>query len=531
MSKLTKDKINVALYCRLSREDGDNSESESIENQRFMLFKYAEERDWSVHDTYIDDGYTGLNFNRPAFQRLKQDIIDKKINAIICKEQSRIGRDNSSVDKFINEFLIEKRVRCIGLIDGLDNFNPSSKKASQVIGLTNEWYSEDISNRVRAAFDTKREKGEFIGAIPPYGYTKSPDDKNKLILDLDTSMVVSEIFNLYLKGHGYVAIAKILNQRGIPTPSEQKNVFNFNKNKVKKIHWSYHTIRRILMNEVYIGHLIQRKSKKVNYKSTKKIATHISEHIRVENTHIPIILENQFRLVQEMISKKSKARPLYGKRYKFSGILVCQECGRNMTYRDDSKTFICQTSRVYGEDACSKHYLRLDDLEEYVLEDINDTMTMFAEVKKLREMHKKNTKKKPEKNLSEIELFKINKRLNEIEKLKRSLYEDYKDNILNKDEYTQFKKSYNDEEEILKIKEKVFQEVVQIDSQPNKDFETWENSYEKYLNIKELNITLINELINNIYVSEKENNVSITMDYKFKDTFDQYFENFKKTSV
>lgn len=376
--------IMVGIYCRLSRDDDEmlGGNSESIYNQKNMLTQYATERKWEIFDYYIDDGFTGLNFDRPGFDRLKQDISSNKINVLLVKDQSRVGRDNAGVDRFLYEYLPQYNVRCIGILDGLDTTNKQNKKASQVMGLTNEWYAEDISNKVKGAFDAKRRNGEFIGAIAPYGYKKSPQNKNKLIIDEEVSWVVKKIYNLYLEGNGYVKIAKLLNEENIPSPSIYKNIFNSNAEKIKKNKrvWSYHTIRRILMSEVYVGNLVQKTQKVINYKSKKKIATHPSEHIRVENTHEALIDKKTFELTQSMIKKKTKARPYVGRIHLLSGIMRCGDCGRVLHYRADHDVLECGTFKEYGLKYCTPHKIKGSVVNEILLNDIKNKLNAFNDI-------------------------------------------------------------------------------------------------------------------------------------------------------
>lgn len=511
--------VKVAIYCRLSRDDEDNTfnqNSESITNQKNMLTQYALERKWDIYNYYIDDGYTGLNFDRPGFIQMQSDIKNNCFNTIIVKDQSRIGRDNAGVDRFLYELLPQRNIRCIGVLDGLDTFNEQNKKASQVMGLTNEWYAEDISKKVRGALDTKRKNGEFIGAIAPYGYKKSEKNKNKLIIDEEVSWVIKKIFELYLEGNGYVKIAKILNDENIPSPSNYKNIYNYNATKIKenKRAWSYHTIRRILSSEVYKGNLVQKTQKVISYKSKKKIQTHPSERIIVKGTHEPIIEQHIFDLTQEMISKKTKARPYIGQTHLFSGMVRCGDCGRMMQYRSDSDTFDCSTFKQYGSKYCSSHKLKGNDLNKIIYEVIKKSLIVFNEEKK-QEKEAKAKNKQKSKDLTIIKLSKVDKRLYEINSLKKDIYEDYRNKVLTKEEFLELKNSYQDEENTLIDNKTHLENLIKKNKEENLEYNNWEYLYNKYINVKELNREMLIDYVNDINIYNTNNNIVIDINYKF----------------
>lgn len=514
---MTNDKIKVVIYTRLSREDGDDKESESIENQRSQLMKYINsQHNWELINIYCDDGYTGLNFDRPDFKKMKNDILENLIDVIVCTKQSRIGRDSSGVDEFLFGFLIDHQVRCIGILDNLDNFNRSNKKSAQITGLTNEWYSEEISYSVKSAFDAKRGRGEFIGSLAPYGYKKHPDNNNLLIIDEEISPVIKQIYSLYLEGNGYVKIAQYLNGKHIVTPSEYNQVFNYNKNKIKRIAWSYHTIRRILMNEVYIGNLVQKKSKTINFKTGKRIATHKSEIIKVENTHKSIIDKETFNLVQEMMKKRTRARPLEGKKHLFSGLMVCGDCGRNMTYREDNGIYYCSSFKLYNG-ICSKHKTKTSDLEELVFNDIQFLIDSHVQInqKNSNELYNSKIKNKTQKNTLLANLNKLEKRLEKITIMKKDLYEDFKCQILSKEEYMQLKNNYNNEE--IELNSNISKVNTELNTIKDMDNFYDENSklYEKYCDIKSLNHEIVNAFIENIEVFENDKNeLRVQINYK-----------------
>lgn len=523
--KMNSQEINAGLYYRLSKEDEEmtGNDSDSIENQKLLLTQYAREKDWLIYDEYIDDGLTGTNFDRKEFQRMITDIEAKKINLILIKDQSRLGRNFAGTDTFLNDYCIKHNIRVIGVADGTDNFNKENKKATQVVGLTNEWYAEDISNKVRASFDAKRKAGKYIGAIAPYGYKKHPDDHNQLIIDDETAWVIKKIFDMYVKGNGYVKIAKTLTKEGIPTPSEYKNVYNYNGGKIKISHWSYHTVRRILLNEVYIGNLVQKKTKTISYKNSKRIDTHPSEIIRVEDTHEGIIDKDTFSLVQNMISKNSKSKPTRkkeGKKHIFAGLLQCGDCGRTINFRSDNSNFYCYTYAKYGMGLCTSHYIKYDDLYKAVLEDIKYHIDTFITVKELKENYNKQKQTKAQKDILEKSINKNENRINEVLKLKKDIYEDYRNDILDLNDYKQLKDEYNREEEELILQNEKLKKQRNEHNEDLNIFNKWEEFSKRYINLEKLNIQIVNELIDKIEVYEnKDKEITLEIHYKFKQPY------------
>lgn len=520
--------IKAALYYRLSREDEEKKkmglvESDSIESQKLLLTQYAREREWIIYDEYTDDGLTGTNFDRAEFQRMLEDIEAGKVNLILVKDQSRLARNFAGIDEFLFNYCIERNVRVIGVSDGTDNFNKQNKKATQVTGLTNEWYAEDISNKVRASFDAKRKAGKFIGAIAPFGYKKNPDVHNHLIVDEKAAPVIKKIFNMYIDGNGYVKIAKTLTEENVPTPSQYKNIYNYNGGKIRVNHWSYHTVRRILMNEVYIGNLVQKKTKTISYKNNKRVNTHPSEIIRVEDTHEPIIDKDTFYLVQDMIAKNSTSKPTRrkkGKKHIFAGLLVCGDCGRMINYRSDNNNYFCNTYIVYGAEACTRHYVKFDDLHDAVLADIKYHINTFVEVKNLKESYNNQKKTIERKDLLEKAIIKNENRINEILKLKKSIYEDYRNKILDIDDYKQLKDEYNREEKELIEKNEMLKQQRNEQKKSIDIFNKWEEFSEKYINLKKLDTQILNELIDKIEIYEDKNGeITIDIHYKFEQPY------------
>ena len=301
--------FNVAIYIRLSREDGDKEESDSVGNQRKLLTEYVNKHDdFILYDVYIDDGFTGTNFNRPDFHRMIADIEDNKVNCVVVKDLSRFGRDYIDTGRYLERIFPELNVRFISVTDNIDSMKQAYDMLLPIKNIFNEQYARDISNKVQATVKSKQKAGEFIGAFTSYGYKKSPANKNKLVIDEYASEVVKRVFTMYAQGIGKQSIAKILNAEGILCPSEYKklNGENYkNCNRLEKTsYWTYSTIKVMLQNEIYIGNMVQ--GKKHQRMRSKQRLVEKENWIRVENTHEPIIDRQLWDKVQKLLTKKHR---------------------------------------------------------------------------------------------------------------------------------------------------------------------------------------------------------------------------------
>ena len=378
----------IALYLRLSKEDDDKKiESESIKNQRDFLTEYVEKLNCKVSEIYIDDGYSGTNFERPDFKRLISDIDTGKINTVITKDLSRLGRDYIQTGYFLEKYFPSKGVRFIAVNDGIDTSieDSGNNDMSPFRSVINDMYAKDISKKVRTALTTKKKNRKFIGSFAPYGYKKDPNDNGHLIIDEDTAPIVREIFKLYLEETSFIGIAKRLTNENVPTPSQSKQKLPTQK-RFKGL-WNDVIIRRILTNETYIGNLTQNRSRKISYKVDKKINLTEKDWIIVPNTHEGIIVKEDYEAVQKILSTRSYLRKDSAHyRHLLSGIIFCGDCGAPMTFIKESpeRTYLaCSTWRRYGKlGLCTSHCIR----ENYVEKVIRDNLRELAkelEIKKV----------------------------------------------------------------------------------------------------------------------------------------------------
>jgi len=363
----------AAIYARISKEDTDRvnavehirGHSESIQNQKLMLTEYAAASGFAIYKIYVDEDLSGFS-DRPGFTQMIRDAAAGHFNIVLCKHQSRFTRDMELIERYIHGHFVDWGIRFISLTDNVDTAVRGNKKARQIYGLINEWYSEDLSENIRAVFRKKMEAGQFLGPFACYGYAKCKMDKHRLIADEASAKIVQEIFTLYLEGYGAARIAIELTRKNHPTPSG------------KNVAWSASTVRKILRNEAYIGTLIQGRERKVSYKSKKVVAVPKDEWVIVKNNHPPIIDEGMFYQVQNLIarkrrsfgdsSEKSKAHALAGK-------LICIDCGstieRSGMSRDKSTYYLrCSLSAKTRKRDCAPHYIRQDRLEATVIKEI-----------------------------------------------------------------------------------------------------------------------------------------------------------------
>ena len=442
----------TALYCRLSREDGDRPESDSIGNQRKLLEEYVSAHpELEVYGYYSDDGYTGTNFDRPDFRRMLGDIEAGRVNCVLVKDLSRFGRDYIDAGRYLERWLPEHGTRFVAITDNIDSNRGAYDMMMPLKNLFNAQYAKDISQKVKSSFRAKQKRGEFIGAFACYGYLKDAQNRNHLVVDPVASKVVQRIFSLFEDGIGKIRIAKILNEEGIPCPSEYKRLMGDryrNCNKLEETtYWTYTTVHRILNSEMYIGNMEQARSDRAQLHGMAKKKDKV-DWIIVEGTHEAIISGEQWARVQTLLKKRGRTPDFERNVSPFAGFLKCGDCGRSMSKTSWSgKVFYtCGSYKRYGADVCSKHYITHVALEDIVLTDLNH---IIASVKNLRELVEQGARsgKRAECNRGEKE--RLTGALSRVQRMKKGVYEDYREAILTKDEYLRYRRDYDEQENTL----------------------------------------------------------------------------------
>ena len=525
--------LRVGIYLRLSDEDKNKAnkedDSESIKNQRNLLISEINKReDFVLVDEYCDEDLSGAGTFRPEFERLIRDCENGKLDIVLCKSQSRFSRDMEIIEKYLHNKFIEWGIRFIGLADNADTNNKGNKKSRQINGLVNEWYLEDTSNNIRSAFNTKMKQGEFISPFASFGYEVSFEDNNKLVVDPVAAEIVKDIFNLYLQGFGYTGIAKILNRKGIPCPSLYKYRKGIKLNVISNrpredIKWTTNAIKTILINELYLGHLIQGKRTTVSYKNHKIKRKDKSEWIRIENTHEAIIDEETFDKVQIAMKERTKPMRTTGIVHIFSGKVFCLECSHYMRKKNSTKHeyLVCSNNRDGYDDCMNKSSIRYDLLADLILEAINKKIEKFYDEEELNELESE-TKETPfsnkikslEKQKSEIE-----KEIAKIRNYLKHLYEDKVNGIISVEQFKDLITNYNKNEDNYNNQIKSIDKEITYYKAKEESSKNNKKIYNKYQKLKKLNKIIVDEFIDKIFIG-KLNKKTNTRDIQIKWNFE-----------
>lgn len=453
---------SAALYYRLSRDDDNLGESNSIASQRLMLKKYAKDNGIYVYDEYVDDGWSGTNFNRPSFQRMIQDIEIGAVNCVITKDLSRLGRNYVQVGQYTEYYFPSKQVRYIAVNDAVDTINGESEIAP-FKNILNEWYARDTSKKVKSALRARYENGMRISAIPPFGYIKSPDKKGLIVPDEDSAWIVHKIFDMASQGNGALLIAKTLTQEDIPTPAEiscRHGYTNMRRHveNSKKHYWSTTQVLSILKNCTYLGHTLHYPKRKMSYKDKKVVRVPPEKQLLIENTHEPLISQEQFDKVQTLIKSRSRVGN-NGHRPVFTGFVFCADCGWKMSYGCDSKSkdprkghYRCSGYKKFGADYCTCHAIQYGVLYDYVLERLQYwTSTVREHELELAQMLMQNASdtKQSEVTSTKSNLDMAEKRLIELDDLLAKLYEDRLNGVLTDRNFQMLMQKYEQEQNAL----------------------------------------------------------------------------------
>ncbi len=446
----------AALYMRLSKDDDGTPESASITTQRKMLRSYAADQGFQVFDEYVDDGWSGTNFDRPDFKRMIADIEAGKVNLVMTKDLSRLGRDYITAGQYTEIYFPSKGVRYIAINDGYDSDSPYTDIAP-FKNVINEMYARDTSKKIRSAFTTKMRDGAYIAAFAPYGYQKDPADKNHLVVDTQSGEIVKQIFRLAANGALPIEIARTLNAERTPSPAVYRCMthegLDVNQYSQRQ-EWTSATITKMLRNVVYLGHTAQGKTTRVSFKSHLTVSNPRDEWIVVENTHEALVDAETFDLVRRRTTARTCEKK--GEFYNlFSGIAKCADCGKNMSATGTRKkgspaNLTCGGYKLYGADECSNHFIDYNVLYEIVLTSLKEQLCISRGE---RAAILDNAQKHPlfivKQQDHRKELGSIKKRLRELEKIIGKLYEDNAAGRLNNARMNKLLPKYEQEAEAL----------------------------------------------------------------------------------
>lgn len=506
-----KKRLRVAIYCRLSQEDRNKKskedDSESIKNQRTMLTEYANSiDDWEIVGIYVDEDWAGMNQDRPGYNKVLELAKQGEIDIILCKSLNRFTRDNIVVEKYVLEKFKEWNVRFIGLVDNIDTALKGNRKSIQINGLTNQWYIEDMSDSIKSALDIKRDHGEYIGSVPLYGYLKDPNQKGHLIIDPVAAKIVRDIFSWYNQGMGKTAIARELNNKGIPNPTQYKVMQNIAykipPNKLGT-QWKYSTISDILSNEMYIGNMVQGKYGSVSFRTKKNKPRPKSQWFIVEGTHEAIIDMDLWNSVK---SRRNKNYKPYkgGKIGVFAKKCKCKYCNYIMksSKSHNDRYLRCPTRQVNKSD-CIGSFISENVLKNTILKELNLLIEQYLNIDQLEEnILLKQFRNDKEQLQKEIEQYQSN--LNKYSKAFKDLFMQKVNEHITQEEFVSLSADLREDKEnietLLEEKQKKLLEL----ANGRDTLKSKKQLLEKYINVTELSREMVDNLIDHIVVGQKD---------------------------
>jgi len=532
MKSITEICYYAASYSRLSKDDGDKAESDSIKNQKELIRNFQKNHpEIKIAEEYSDDGFSGVDFERPAFKQMLEDIKTKKINCIIVKDLSRFGRNYIETGKYIEQIFPFLEVRFIAINDNYDSVKVKNQGDDIILpfkNLINDIYCRDISIKVRSNLNAKRRKGDYVGAFAPYGYKKAEENKNQLVIDEPAAKVVKRVYKLKIDGISNQDIARTLNEEGIPAPYEYKKHTPEGRNYQPSFHvagktkWSVTTIIRILENEVYLGHLLQGKSTRPNYKVKEQIDVKSDEWIRVEHTHEAILSQSEYDLVQRLLMIDTRRAPGQNKVYLFSGVLYCAKCGESLVRRPiSSEKGKYEYYGCYTKDRkmkCKGISIRESAIETAVLQAIRKHIELIIEMDKLYQFVDQIPIRQSEVKTLDEQLQVLGNNLTRYKMVKASLYETFHEGLINQEEYLDLKSIYDKEEKEIEYcihrltgKRKRFLEG-------KSDNQQFVQFFKKHRNINSLDRRTLVMLVYKIYVSS---NKKIKVCFSYQNEFEE----------
>ena len=516
-------KFVAGLYCRLSKDDGNTSESMSIQSQKSLLKQFAVDNEIMIYGYYIDDGYSGTNFNRPSFQKLKQDIECGNINCVITKDLSRLGRNYLESGAYIEVYFPENNVRYIAINDGIDTLKIGSNSAQLDImpfkNILNEMYAKDTSNKIKSVLRSKMKEGTYIGTKAPFGYKKNPQNRHELVIDKKTRHIVELIYDLCLEGKGTQLICEEMERRRIPRPSAfcEDGGKLYGVTEENKYTWTHRMALDILRDHVYCGDLARNKRPTLSFKNDKRLYVPKEDYIVVKNTHEPIISREDWELAQAMLDSRrceNKSNRSYDNIFK--GLVKCPDCNysisANVDYRYKKEDIIdcvhytCSTYRRKGTNACSSHRIDARDLYDIVLADIQYHGEMALENKHdfLTKIKGKIDREQNNEDAELREKLKENKnQLERIDKIFMQLYEDRLAQKITDRNFQIMNDKFSEDQTRLIEKIKDLESKLEESMDKTQNFNKFVENISQYAKITKLNKYILNQLIDTIYVYEK----------------------------
>ena len=503
----------TALYARLSKDDDLVGDSNSIVHQKEILAKYAKEHGFTNIEFYVDDGFSGTNFNRPDFQRMMADAEEGKISTVIVKDMSRFGRDYIMVGYYTEIYFSNLDIRFIAINDNVDSNIQTENDLTPFKNVFNEWYARDTSKKIRAVFKAKGNSGKHLTTNPPFGYKKDPNDKEKWIIDDEAAATVRRIFQMYVDGYRISEIGHKLTEEKVETPMLyyiNRGIKTNARSEYPEI-WDLMSIKYILSQTAYAGHTVNFQTAVKSYKTKKQIRLPKEDWIIYRNTQEPIIDEKTFETVQQM-RKVKRARTKYNEPNMFSGLLYCADCGNHLTIQRVARNrkmdnFSCATYRKKKKGLCSCHRILVSDLETIVKEDLQKVCEyVFLHEKEFTDEYLSGSKKETAKfqSKTKAELKRLSERQEEIGKIIRKLYEDNVNGRITDERFDFLAKSYEDEGNDLKTKIQELKNALASSVQDEEKLSMFLKVVKSYTKIEELTPEILNSFIEKIYIGETE---------------------------
>ena len=535
MNAILAGSFRAAIYCRLSKDDDLDGESASIANQRDMLEHYCEKQGWEVVEVYQDDGYTGLNMERPDLKRMIKAIERRQVNLVITKDLSRLGRNYLQTGYLIEDFFPRNGVRYIAMNDGIDTLRENNDIAP-FKNILNEMYSKDISKKVHSSYLLKAQKGEFTGCVAPFGYRKDPEDKNHLLVDEETAPIVRQIFRWALEGHGPNFIRSRLEEQKVPCPTwwnRERGIRNVRTKWEKqdpvngRYMWDFSVIKDILVNPVYAGAIASQK-KDYRFKIGTIGEKKPQDWIVVEQRHEPLIDCKSFAIVQDKL--KSRQRPRQnGETSLFAGLIKCGECGKSLTIRTThakhpQQIYACKTYGAFGKTHCSQHRVEYDTLYRLVLNKIRECASaalMDGEAIAGKLTDTCEAEQKGQREAWERSLAKDEERIEVLEKMVLRLYEDMMAGRISDTNFNLMLGRTQTEQAELKARVEEARKRLSDEAKIESDARQWIDAIQEYADITELDAATLNRLIKEIVVheridSDKTRHISIEIHFNLK---------------
>lgn len=504
--------LSTALYCRLSVDDGEEGDSNSIVNQKKMLGDYAESHGYFNPKFYTDDGYSGTNFNRPGFQELIRDVDAGRVGTIIVKDMSRLGRDYLKVGYYSEVYFGEAGVHFIAVNDGVDNMVESDSDFTPFRNIMNEWYAKDTSKKVKAVLRAKGKSGKSLTNCPPYGYTKDGD--GNWHIEEEAAGIIRSIYSMCMEGYGPSQIARKLNETGAISPIVWKHKVGW-KYKLEKVDhpeiWTVTAVRRILSNPVYLGHTINFRTKKKSYKSHSVVFLPKEDWVVFENTHEPIIDKDTFDTVQKLREGIKRRLSIDGEMSVFSGLLYCADCGSKMylnRHRGKEKDcFNCASYRKEKHSQCTSHYITLHAVEKIVLEDLQRVLGMAkAHEKEFVAMLQEKSKRKSTKDSAEKhrEYEETEKRIAMLDRIIQNLYEDKVCGNLTDERFKKLSQTYEQEQAELTEKIDALRADIAAVKKDEEDISRFMRLVKKYTELTEMTPEVVRTFIDKILIHKRQ---------------------------